>query len=470
MLYALPNFGIKAISFLLLPLYTRFLSPADYGIISIAETIAVVAAILGGLGLAAGMTRLYFQHVERPEELRRYVSSVVRFGAGTLAATVVLAMLVGPAVGAAMPRLSLPFFPYVALAAVTAALLSLIEFRLALLQVERQPERYAAFALASFGLTTLCAIVFVVVLRWGALGMLVGKLLAVGCSALAALFLLRNWLAGGFEYPYVRETLRLSVPLVPHSLMAAGLVAADRFILQHYRDLGEVGIYSLAYAMGMVMFLVTNSLSQAWSPIYFDVARGGEAAAATLGRVSTALCLLLTAVALFGAAIAQDFVAWFLDPRFAAAGRLVPWIIAGYLFHSYFVIFHLAALQGKRSEFLLLASSIALVANLALNFVLVPRWGMYGAAWATAAAYALEAAVMYSYGQRVHPLRYRARALVLAIAVLLGGVAATQAAFDPAHRPFWMLAVVLIGWTLLGLLGGRDVARTANLMWSKLTK
>src|SRR5205823_5679148 len=116
---------------------------------------------------------------------------------------------------------------------------------------------------------------------------------------------------------------------------------------------------------------------------YVDVARGGAGAAASLGRISSALCLFLAGVGIVGAVIAQDFVRWFLDPRYAAAGGLVPWIIAGYLFHAYFGVFHLAAMQGKRTEFLLAASSVALVTNLALNFALVPRWGMYGAAWAT---------------------------------------------------------------------------------------
>lgn len=462
-LYAIPNFGIKAISFLLLPLYTRFLTPDDYGIISLAETIAAVVGIVAGLGLSGAVTRLYFQYVDRGPELRRYVSSVLRFALAALAGVVALAFLAGPLL-LSLAHFRVAFYPYLALAIGTAALLQFIDFRLVLFQVERRAARYAQFSFASFGLTTACAVGFVVVLRWGALGMLLGKAMAVGVTALAAAVLLWRWWRGGFAADYVRESLRLALPLVPHQLMAAGLVAADRLILAHYRDLTEVGIYSLAYAMGMVMYLVTASLFQAWSPIYFDVARGGDAARATLGRISSALCLLLIAVAALGSAIAQDFVAWFLDARYLAAGRLVPWIIAGYLFHSFFSLFHLAVLQGKRSEFLLAASSVSLLANLALNFALVPGWGMYGAAWATTAAYALEALLMFVYAQRIYRLHYRRLAILAGIAVLAAVVAATQLLSALPARG-WLLAVTfVVAVALLALLGGRDVARTLTLL------
>src|SRR5438445_12161392 len=103
--YAVANFGIKALSFLLLPLYTRFLAPADYGVISLAETLAALIGIVGGLGLSSALGRLYFQYLDRPAELRAYLSSVLRFGAGMLAAVVALTMLAGPRLLPLIPTL-----------------------------------------------------------------------------------------------------------------------------------------------------------------------------------------------------------------------------------------------------------------------------------------------------------------------------------------------------------------------------
>src|ERR1700676_1846948 len=77
-IYALASFATKALNFVLFPLYPRFLSPADYGIISLSETIAVALMAVLGLGLDAGMRRLYFQYVNDPPQLKRYMSSVLR--------------------------------------------------------------------------------------------------------------------------------------------------------------------------------------------------------------------------------------------------------------------------------------------------------------------------------------------------------------------------------------------------------
>ena len=71
--------------------------------------------------------------------------------------------------------------------------------------------------------------------------------------------------------------LPLSLPLVPHMLLALGLVAADRLILQRFRSMQEVGVYSLAYTLGMMMFLVTVSVAQAWSPMFYRMASQGDA-------------------------------------------------------------------------------------------------------------------------------------------------------------------------------------------------
>jgi len=105
-----------------------------------------------------------------------------------------------------------------------------------------------------------------VLLRLGAVGMLGGKLMGAAGSLLVAAIVSRKWWAGGFEWKLVRESLPFALPILPHLLLALGLVVADRFILEYYRNLAEVGVYSVAYTFGMVMYLVTASISQAWSP------------------------------------------------------------------------------------------------------------------------------------------------------------------------------------------------------------
>jgi len=453
--YATTNFALKAVNFLLITLFTRYLSPSDYGTISLAEIVAITLAAFGGLGLDTAVRRLYFHYADESSQQRRYVSSVLRFSTVLTAAVVTLALVVGPRLLERIaPHFAVPFFPYIALAIGTAAANQIVDYRLGLYQSEQRPLAFSMMASASFLMTSGSALILVVLLRRGAAGMLTGKLMGAAGSLLVAIVVSRKWWTGGFEWKFVRESLPIALPILPHMFLAFGLVVADRFILEYYRNLDEVGIYSVAYTFGMVMYLVTTSISQAWSPLFYDVARGGQEGQRVLGRLFAGLSLLLVTIAIFGSLIAQDVVGHFLDQRYSSAGRLVPWIIAGYLFHALYGILQPSLLQARRVGFLWVVSCVAVVANIGLNFLWVPRWGMYGAAYATMAAYVIEAALMYFYAQRVYPLAFSRSRLAAALVIFGGVLWVTQLQWQSWRLP--ILGLTLVISLLLIILMGRN--------------
>lgn len=452
-IYGLANFGIRALNFLLLPVYTRYLAPTDYGMITLAETLAAFLALIFSLGFDTSIQRLYFQHLGETEALNSYLGSALKFALAMTALAAVLAFTVGaPLLHATAPRFDVPY-RYVAWAITTAIAAQFLQYVLILYQSQGRARSYAVLSVVSFVLTAGFALSLVVLAGRGASGMLLGKLAASIIGFAIAIAIVWKPLQARFHWQYVRETLAVGVPLVPHQLMAGGLMAADRFILSHYRDLRDVGLYAIAYTFGGVMSLVTMSLSQAWAPVYYDLARQGEEGRRALGRICSELTVVLSAIACLGALIAQDFIAHFLDGRYAAAGRVVPWIIGAYLAHSIFTVFSLAVMQAKRTRWLMGVSFVALTLNTVLNFALIPRWGMYGAAYATAAAYVIEAVVMYGVSQRAYPLVYDLRRIFAASGVFLLVLAVTQLHLPSPQRQFALLATGLVCIGLLSALG-----------------
>jgi O-antigen/teichoic acid export membrane protein len=217
-----------------------------------------------------------------------------------------------------------------------------------------------------------------------------------------------------------------------------------------------VGLYSIAYTFGGVMSLVTMTLSQAWAPMYYELARNREEGRRALGKICSGLAVILSAIACFGALIAHDFIAHFLDHRYMAAGGIVPWIIGAYLAHSIFTLFSLAVIQAKRTHWLMLVSFVAFAANTILNFALIPRWGMYGAAYATIAAYFIEVVVMYFVAQRLYPLSYNLPRIIAACCVFLVALAATQIGWSEHNRLFAVAAAGLLCLGLLTVLGLKE--------------
>src|ERR1700693_5605060 len=221
LIYALASFATKALNFVLFPLYTRFLSPADYGIVSLAETIAAVLMVVIGLGLDGGVRRFYFQYVGNPTQLKRYMSSLLRFTAISTLVGVSISLLLGQHFQTwVASHFAVKFYPYIAMATTTAALFQIVQYRLSLYQVQEHARSFGLLSLGVVLVTAMAVIVLIVFVRWGAIGMLLGKLLAAALAAMGAGFLLRAGFRAPCDGKFARETLPSSLPLLPHGLMA----------------------------------------------------------------------------------------------------------------------------------------------------------------------------------------------------------------------------------------------------------
>ncbi len=455
-IYGLANFGIRALNFLLIVVYAHYLRPSDYGIIYLAEIVAAFLVIFESLAIDSALQRLYFQHNHDPEELRSFIGTVVRFGLLWMALLAVLVCFTGGRIQSHFPHISVPFYPYVAMAIVTATATLGVQVRLAIYKAARRPRSYAMLSIFLFVLTAAGCICGVIVLGRGALGMLEGKLVAALFVFVVSLWSLRTFFTAPFAWKFVREALSFGLPLVPHLMMASGLIVADRFILEHYRNLGEVGIYSLAYTLGMVMFLVTQSLSQAWLPMFYELA-GSQENRPVLGRICSGLLIFLFAIGCSGMLVSPLFVHLALDARYHAADRIVPLVIAGYLCHAIFSLFSLSILQAKRTSFVFSVSLVAFTANIVLNFIMIPRWGMEGAAWATTLAYVIEAVGAYFLAQRFFPLPYRLLEILAGFAISGAVLWLTQSPWMLRWHGLLTIASLVAALGLLALVGRRDL-------------
>ncbi len=463
LIYSATNFGLKGVNFGLVVLYTRFLTPSDFGTVALAEVIAAIVAGISSLGLSAAMQPLYFSYASERTILHKCISTLLRFGVAATVFFVISSLLLGTSV-VQVTGIRVAFFPYIALAIGTATALQLVDYRLVLYQIEEKPVSYSMLAAACFLFTALATVYRVILLRGGAVGLLGGKLTGALFTFCLAAWLCRRWLSGGWQPSFLREALPVSLPLVPHLLLALGLVAADRLILQRYRSMQEVGLYSLAYTLGMVMFLVTVSVAQAWSPVFYRLASEGEAMRSPIGRMLGTVVLLLGTIAVFGSAIAHPFIRGVLDSRYWQAATLVPLVIGGYLFHAIFVLFQMSALHKRKAQFIWVVSIVALITNLVLNFAWDPKWGMYGAAWATTVAYAVEGFLMYSYAQHVYKIPVKGSRLFTVIGIFCGMLMVTQLPLAPGRQMMAAAAGCAVSLMLFWRMGRGELLLLKDLL------
>jgi O-antigen/teichoic acid export membrane protein len=414
----------RAVSLVMLPIYTRYLTPADYGVLQLVEMTVDLVAILFGSHLGAGIFRLY-QKTDDPSERKSVVSTAL--GVVTLAY----------AVAGAVAFLSAPWLAQVVfgsrdraelvrLASLTLGVQGLVLVPLSYLQLMKRPGSYVATNSAKLLIQLTMNIVLVVFLGMGPRGVLIGNLLAnvVLATALSAM-VLRD-VGPRMSRSVARALLRFGAPFIATQLASFVVTHGDRFFLQRHGGETSVGIYALGYQFGVLLARIGYSpFAAAWEPTRFEVASRpdrDQIYSRTFLYLNIYLCTLAIGVSLF----AGDLLRVIAAPAFHPAGMLVPLLALAYVFYGWTGFLNLGILMRERTELVTAATWVAAAVAVGGYVALIPPFGRFGAAIATVAAYAVRAGTVYVFAQRTWPVRYDWRPVIrlLLVTVAVGAVGA----------------------------------------------
>jgi len=252
----------------------------------------------------------------------------------------------------------------------------------------RVEERSVAFVTASFLnilVTVGATLILVVVLEQGPIGVIVGNFtgtLAVYC---VLVFYRREQLGLEFDRSLLREMNRFGLPLVPSALFLWVTNFSDRIFLVKLADTHEVGLYSVGVRIASAMVLLVTAFRMAWPAFAYSIEDDREARH-TYGFVLTYLVFLATWVATVLALLSPWIVQWIAAPAFESSSRVVgPLAFAAVAFAGYIVV-AIGVGRARRTQFNWVVTGAAATVNIVLNLLLIPPYGMMGAAIATIAA------------------------------------------------------------------------------------
>jgi O-antigen/teichoic acid export membrane protein len=429
----------RAASFIMLPVYTRYLTPADYGVLQLVQMTVEIAAIILAAGINNGVMRFYFKARTREEKGRVIATALYLLESfNALTALVLFAsatMLAGSLLDGPESRRYLD----IAAASILFEAFNLIP--LLYLQALQKAHLYAVASVGRLILQLGLNILFVVFLGWGVEGVLVSTLITN---------LVMGALLTGFVLPQtgVRASRRAAWNLlrfgIPYRFTQMGtfvLTFGDRYFLKLYHDLDTIGIYSLAYQFGFVlMYIATIPFLQAWNPQRFELAsEPAEVRDPRYNQGLVYLSLLLVSAAAGIAIFVGPLLRIMSDPSFLPAAALVPVILAAYVVQSWTDVAELGIQVSERTQYATFATWTSVVAILALYLLLVPPLGGLGAALATLIAFAIRFFCFYYWSQRLWPVRYRWRP-----SLLLLGYATLAVCAGLLWSPEGLLAQ--IGW------------------------
>jgi O-antigen/teichoic acid export membrane protein len=290
----------------------------------------------------------------------------------------------------------------------------------AVFRVEERSGQFVIATLVNLTLTVLATLLFVVGLEWGAVGLVAGNFTGTLCVYVVLLGYRREQLGLQFDRALYRQMEKFGLPLVPSALFLWATNFSDRFFLVKLADAGEVGLYSIGVRLSSVIVVLLAAFRAAWPAFAYSIEDDREARR-TYAFVLTYLLFLACWAALALGLLAPWLVQLLTTERFYGAARVVaPLSFASALLAGYVVI-AIGIGRARRTQFNWVVTGAGAIVNVSLNLILIPPYGMIGAAVATIAAYATMFVGMAWRAQNVYrvPYQWRRIATLGAVAVTL---------------------------------------------------
>jgi O-antigen/teichoic acid export membrane protein len=402
--YGLGSISSRVVAFFLIPLYTHFLTPADYGVLQLIGITIEVMSVIIGLRLAVTVFRFYYE-AEEDNTKKTVVSTaligVLIMGTGLVAPILVIAPWMSSLILEGEQQAWL----------LRIALISLwfqlpISVVTSYIQVKEKSVFFVSVSLSRLLFSVLLNIYFVAIAKIGVLGILMSTLIVdvIAGSVLIPYCISLNGI--NLSWSWVKKMLRFSVPLIPGSLASMATHASDRYFIRGYLSLADTGIYSLGYKMGnSIHGLLYVPFSQIWNARRFAIEKDPDAKV-IYAKICTYfisfMCFTGIGISLF----ATDIVALISPKEYGQAAHIIPLIVLCYIVYATEDHVSTGIWLSKKTERIASATIFAAVINLCMNFLLIPKFGMYGAVVSTLVTFVCRNAGLYLMANKLFPIPF----------------------------------------------------------------
>ncbi|HUE26878.1 MAG TPA: lipopolysaccharide biosynthesis protein [Solirubrobacteraceae bacterium] len=428
--YQVADVVSKFIAVLLLPLYTRYINPAGYGVVELLGNGVIFISIVVRFGMIEAFLRYHFSDADQQRRDALARRAVLFLLVATTIASAILA-----AASAPLSKLILGHRDVVTFLIAVLGLWAFtnLELAYALLRVDERIRAYVVASLLNVGMTIAASVVLVVGLRDGARGLLLGN---YGASTLVLFGLwwnMRHRLLPrhGVGAERFGQLLRFGLPTVPAEASVYALSIVDRYYVYHDRSPALAGLYSIAIKLAGAVAFIVRAFQYAWPPLAYSVSDDAEAS--RLYGLVTTYYVLISGWAVAGLALEGRWILRLLTaPSYFGAYRALPWVSLGWAMYGLWVVFLVIAGRAKVTTRNFPAALAGLVVNVVMLVVLVPPLGIAGAGIALCGAYAVMLVVMHLLTRHAFPVAFEWRRL-LQVTFVMGAVAVAGDLLLPTH-------------------------------------
>jgi O-antigen/teichoic acid export membrane protein len=376
-IYGLGTVLSKAVGFLLIPLYTHYLSPDDYGVLELLDLSITVAGIFIGMGISASIFRFYY-HYEDTLDKNEVVSTALIFVVLFATSAVSLAILNTPIISKLVFKSSefSPYFKWMFISLLFSIIASVPE---AYIMAQQRSALFTAISVGTLALNLSLNIYVVAFLEMGVLGIVCVSAFVRAVNTCLLLLLTLPGTGLTFSISKLKQMLRYGLPLLPANFGLFAINFSDRFFLSHLSSLSAVGIYSLGYKLGFIIsILLVQPFSRIWQAQLFELAERNDAHK-IMGRLFTYFCYIIIFAIVVLSLLSKDVIKIVSPRHFWPAYKVVPIIATACFFRGAYIFFQAGILVRKETKLIGYTVFFVAVFSLVLNYFLIKYFGFIGA-------------------------------------------------------------------------------------------
>ena len=381
--YFSANVAQKSLGLIALPVLTRLLSPAEYGIVSVFMSYVLILGVVLPLNSYTSIGRYWY---ERKDDFNEFMGTTFCLVAATLGLSLLVFLAFRKLLSNILnlsETVVVLLLPFVVINIVGSVFRQVFEpqRRSGLIATLNTAQAYLGFA-ASVALVLMMQ-------RERYYGVICGQLvIGIVASSVMTRQLLPHFKLA-FDRKHLRYILGYSTPLIPYAISGVILAQFDRIMINGYIGAGAAGLYSLAYNIGMVLLLVNGAMLAAWTPAYFEDMDNKDyhKLDVDIDRIFRLILIGAMFLMLFG----QEAGLVLADRKYHVALSIVPIVVFGYIFDALWQFWGRNIGYARKTIWAPIISLVAGTANIVLNVIFIPRYGYAAAAYTTVASYMLMA-------------------------------------------------------------------------------
>jgi len=443
-IYVVGEFLSKSFTFILIPIYASYLSVHDFAILSIVWIIWPIVVVVIGKGFSTYILRGYYEY----SESKRFFGTVLFF-------SMVVGLVIAWSIHVIGPWLFKNIFkemvykPYLQYGVFFAVFRLFFNHVVSIYRAKRKPTTSVVLSVVLFLSNSVAVLTAIYVLKTDLKGILNAQLISFMVVAVIYLAKVFPDISLRLDLRVILPGILFVLPLVPHALSGWVINYISRIFIQRNMSPTDLATYAVASQISLILSVINNGLNQAWAPfIYANAPRDdfSQLFATNAKKLIIFASLLGGTIILF----AKDILLIMGKKEYLAAQNVLPILILAYVIQLLYFIYIVIIIYHKNTKIMPLITISAGLICISLNIVLVPMWGMYGAAFCTMLSFLLMYLSVYGYSKRYVRVKIVNKRVIVFVLSVLFALVFSYFLINPIV--FWlrilMKVFIVIGLTM----------------------